>query len=153
MSKIEDLLRQKRAAQIRRMEGEPDHEAEAEVDEALAKVSKRTQRGPDRKPLIHNSVRLRFLPHARHRMAQRGMRAKHVYAIWRAGEQRTQSDGRSVYIVTRNALDNAMLADRELLESWMGCAIVLDLDARHENPLLITVLAAGEDTRTREKRS
>lgn len=145
MSKIEELLRQKREAQIRRMEGNPDADSEAEVDRALKEVSKKSRKRTPKSKKV-KSKSLKFSPHAYRRMSQRGMSAKDVYTIWRAGEFYTQADGRTAYTVTRGAIDVALAEDRAQLEQWLGCAIIVE--ERTHNPMLITILASGEDTKT-----
>ena len=144
MSRIEELLRQKRAAQIRRMEGTPDEAAEAEID---AKLSEESRRGRQREARPPRSRHLRFTKHARQRMAQRGWKAGDVYALWRAGERIPQTDGRAVYCATRAALDEADEVDRRRLEKFLGAAIVVSEGTADSLPILVTVLADGEDTR------
>lgn len=116
-----------------------------DVDEELAKIRAQPKNGRSRK-MRKQSGRLTFCGHARRRMAQRGMRANVVYAIWRVGEERRQSDGRRVYVLTRDSLEVATSRDAELLEEWHGCAIVVT-DDPEIGPMLVTVLNAGEDTR------
>lgn len=145
MSKIEDLLRQKRAAQIRRMEGHPDSDAEAEVDRALQEVRKHPKEKRPKRKKIQNK-KINITPHAQQRMAQRGMNLEDVHAIWRSGESHTQSDGRMAYTVTREAIEAAIPEDRVILESWLRCAVVVE--ERTRTPVLITILASGEDTKT-----
>lgn len=150
MSKIEELLRKKREAQIRRMEGEPDLDAERSVERALDKVRKKTKGKKRKKKLGVDFGRINFSNHAKKRMAQRGMQTEDIYTIWRACEPYTQTDGRSVYEVDHAALDHAAQEDKEILKSWIGCAIIID--ERFHTPLLITILASGKDTRTQTGR-
>lgn len=144
-SRVAQLLAEKRAAQIRRMEG--DDVDDSEIDAEIAAFASRT------KPRRRNGMksrRLEFSPHARKRMAQRGIDARTLYAIWRVGEERRQDHGRRAYVVTRKSLDAATFRDAQLTEPWSGCAIVVaDLP---RGPMLVTVLAAGEDTRVPEIR-
>ena len=140
MSRIAELLAAKRVAQIKRMNGEENVDDKA-VDEELAKLTKMK---PTRKKGEPNRS-LKISGHARKRMSQRGMGANVVYAIWRVAEERKQSDGRRVYVLTRKSIEAATYRDAQLLEPWCRCAIVIvDLPS---GPMLVTVLAAGEDTR------
>lgn len=142
-SRVAQLLAEKRAAQIRRMNGEEDVD-DSKVDAELAEMSSRRRKGyRPRKP---KSRSLKFSDHARKRMAQRRMDAKVVYAIWRVGEEVSQPGDRRAYVVTRKSLEAATREDAQDLESWCGCAIVV-VDLPKAGPLLVTVLAAGEDTR------
>ena len=147
MNAISDLLAKKRAAQIARMEGEISEVDEEAVDRDLKAIRGKSRPTRARTPRRVPSRSMVFSSHARQRMSQRRMDAEVVYAIWRAGELRTQPDGRHVHVVTRKGLAVATAADGRLLRAWMGCAIVVAHDQDPDRYVLLTVLASGEDTR------
>jgi len=81
MSRVEELLRRKRQAQIKQLEGGAPDADSHEVDQELANV-----RAPEVQRAYVKRGRLHMRRHARLRMAQRGMSTRVVYAIWQAGE-------------------------------------------------------------------
>lgn len=146
MGRIEELLRKKRETQIRRMNGEDVDSSD--IDAALKKLSKKRQ--PKTSKRVQSRYRILFSRHARTRMAQRGMHPRVIYAIWRACTPRKQDAQRTIYMVTRKDINEATTNDARLLEPWIGCAIIIADDGQ-EGATLVTVLAAGEDTRIRER--
>ncbi len=142
MSKLRDLLRRKRAAQIAKMEGRPILD-EAVLDAQIDDFKKRKHKHV-KKPM---PSRLHLTNDARKRMAQRGMSLDVVYAIWRIGTVVPQPDGREIFVVTREALKHADAVDVRCLVSWTGSAILVQPSMENNrSPALITVLADGDDT-------
>ncbi len=152
MTRVADLLRQKRQAQIAEMEGRSSSDEDAEADRDLRALDteldglkrRRPVWTPKRAPVLRGH--LRFTKHANRRMAQRGMSAKIVYAIWRVGTPVPQPDGSEVFVVTRAALAEATRGDAGRLERWRGAAIIVQPAVTDRASVLITVLADGEDT-------
>jgi hypothetical protein len=145
MSKIRKLLEEKRKAQIAKMEGrEPE---DPEIDAKLREVSRRSIQPPKRKQLPP-SRGLWFTYHAKQRMGQRGMSKKHVYAIYKHGEERKLRDStRTAYVVSNTALNGMAPEKRALLAKFHGAAIIVQKEDNPERmPALITILADGEDT-------
>lgn len=144
MSRIAELLRQKRVAQIARMSGRfIDTTA---VDAELDAIRRRLRS----MPLVRffNTRELRITKHARKRINQRKIPLAAIDAIWRYGETTAYRDGRRIHRVTRRAIEDVDGEDRARLEAWRGTAIVVapPRGLFERRPSLVTVLALGEDT-------
>jgi len=147
VSKFEDLLRRKRAAQIAAMEGE---DGEAKIDEEIKRylrgASKRIRRqSGDR----IQSERLRISSHCFTRMAQRRMQVKHLYALWLYGERRElRTPGRTAHAVTESGLKEMPRRERKLLRRLLGAVLLVQApEEEGTQHVAITVIADGEDTR------
>ena len=152
MSKIAEAIRQKRQAQIAKMNGKKVDEAAVEeriaeaqraaerschVDRKVSRKEKRRTKGPG----------LYFTHHAIRRMSQRGVTHKQVYANWRVGEPIPQPDGRTVFWLSQQAFEAGRRCDREILAGMVGCAIVIAPPRPgYERMCVVSVLASGEDT-------
>lgn len=155
MSKVEEILKARRQAQIAALEGrEPDVDPEElkkqteavkqEASRVAAKDSSNSRRASQTIP----RARLFISKHARKRMSQRGMRMKDVAAIWHFGEPLRLNDGRRhAYAVSDSALKGMPKNVRDHLTQYRGAAIIVqDPEPPYEQPLLVTVLADGVDT-------
>lgn len=149
MSKIEELLRAKRQAQIAELEGREPETSHEKIDAELKKVARKSAkvaRGRHRRRKGVKSESLYITAHAHKRMAQRRMQAKHVYAMWRYGDAKTLNDAaRTAHVVTDRALVEMPYKARTLLEGLRGAAIIVQQNGERR-PSLVTVLADGEDT-------
>lgn len=126
-----DLLRRARERQIDAAEG---RDPGPEIERPVIQHATKHERWP-------KSEQLRFSAHARERMAQRSRTARHVYAIYRYGESWSQGD-RVIYTASDKAIREATAVAAAVLREVRGEAIVVA-----PGRVLVTVLAAGEDTR------
>jgi len=147
VSRFEELLRRKRAAQIAQMEGEStDGEVDAELEAYLQKASKRMRR---KRSSAIDSEKLRISKHCWTRMAQRRMEVKHLYALWLYGERRElRAPGRTAHAVTMAALTEMPKRERKLLRRLVGAVLLVQApDEPGAQHVAVTVIADGEDTR------
>ena len=117
------ILALRRQAQIAEMEGRDGAGITAEQAQKAARAIETPKQKRYRPP---KRVRLLFTPHARRRMAQRGMSAADVDVLWRFGE--AMASGRdTVYQATERAISEARDASPrygEHLRGLAGAAIV-----------------------------
>jgi hypothetical protein len=153
VNKIEELLRAKRQIQIAELEGrEPEkshEEVDTEIDEEVRRQKKQRHRKRRRRPRMKRKG-LFITQHAWKRMGQRRMTIKHVYALWIYGEARTLHDtSRTVHVCTEAVYREMPARERDLLSSFIGCAIIVQAppeDEPEKLPVVVTVIADGEDT-------
>jgi len=154
VTKIEELLRAKRQVQIARLEGrEPattHEEIDAEIEHVVEEQRKRARERRKRRPRVRKGRGLFITQHAWKRMGQRRMTVKHVYALWTYGEARKLNDtSRTAHVCTASVHAEMPARERDLLASFVGCAIIVQAppeDEPHKLSALVTVIADGEDT-------
>lgn len=134
MTSSRELLARARARQIAIQEGR-------DPGEAIKRPQSRQQHNAT--PKLPTQKNLGFSNHARRRMAQSGLTAKHVYAVYRFGEEYHGADGRSLFHASAQAIENAPGYAVECLRQCAGMAIVV----AREEAVLVTVMAFGGDTR------
>lgn len=154
MSKVEELLKAHRQAQIARLEGRPSEVDEEELTRRTKKIVRATEKEARRERINARRTqkeipraRLFVTKHARTRMSQRGLRMKEVSLMWKFGEcLRLNEAGRTAHVLSDSALSSMPRSVREKLQRFRGAAIIVQEDDGRGQPALVTVLADGEDT-------